>query len=310
MPSSSASTQWWLYRRSGDPVQLTRDLNDISDVQLTADRTAGVATRTTVRSSIATGAIAGGSFGSFVNAVPESSAVPSGAQLDGLGNLYYSARVPGSWAAFRSEGAKSAGVILAPKVSKLAPSADGRFPIGSTSDGNLIKVNTDGGNPVVLLADASASPLEVLKDGSGLIYVSNRKGHQQPWLSPLTGGEPRRVSDTYVAGSQFWLTQDGSHVIFKGGTDTQFCSFPAFTDCRALEVFPGPLSADGRTVYAIDPTDPRNLIAQPIDGGKPTPVTRFTDRTIADFSLSPDRTKVAITRMKRESDVVMIKGIR
>jgi hypothetical protein len=129
-------------------------------------------------------------------------------------------------------------------------------------------------------------------------------------LLPLTGGEPRRLADMYIPSSEFWLTQDERHVIVNRAGAAQFCSFPAFNECRALPVIAGPLSADGRTVFAIDPTDPRNLIAQPIDGGKLAPVTRFTDRVIGDFSLSPDRTKVAITRSRRESDVVMIKGIR
>jgi hypothetical protein len=34
------------------------------------------------------------------------------------------------------------------------------------------------------------------------------------------------------------------------------------------------------------------------------------DKVIIDFSLSPDRAKMAITRAARESDVVMVKGIR
>lgn len=63
-------------------------------------------------------------------------------------------------------------------------------------------------------------------------------------------------------------------------------------------------------MFAINPNDPRNIIAQPIDGGPPTPLTAFTDMTIQDFSLSPDHTRIAITRVMRESDVVLIKGLK
>ena len=34
-------------------------------------------------------------------------------------------------------------------------------------------------------------------------------------------------------------------------------------------------SADGKTVIAIHPKDPRNLLAQPLDGSAPTQLTRF-----------------------------------
>ena len=63
-------------------------------------------------------------------------------------------------------------------------------------------------------------------------------------------------------------------------------------------------------MFAINPNDPRNLIAQPIDGGPPTPLTAFTDMAIEDFSLSPDGTRIAITRVSRESDVVLVKGLQ
>jgi hypothetical protein len=99
-------------------------------------------------------------------------------------------------------------------------------------------------------------------------------------------------------------------VIFSGVDGTRVCAFPAFEPCRAVTVAAGPFSADGRTVFAVDPNDPRNVLAQPIDGGTPTPLTRFTDKEITDFSLSPDRSQIAITRIRRVSDVVLIKGLK
>ena len=71
-----------------------------------------------------------------------------------------------------------------------------------------------------------------------------------------------------------------------------------------------PLSGDGKTVFAIDPNDPRNILAQPIDGSAPRPLTRFTDKEIADLNLSPDGMQIAITRVSRVSDVVLIKGLK
>jgi len=75
-------------------------------------------------------------------------------------------------------------------------------------------------------------------------------------------------------------------------------------------VSPGPLSADVKTVFSLDPNGRRNILAQPTDGGAPTPLTRFTDKEITDFSLSPDGTRIAITRTTRISDVVLVKGLK
>ena len=78
----------------------------------------------------------------------------------------------------------------------------------------------------------------------------------------------------------------------------------------AQDVLPGPLSPDGKTVFAVDRNDPTNIFAQPIDGGPGRPLTRFTDKVIEDFSVSPDGTRIALTRTARESDVVLVKGLK
>jgi hypothetical protein len=49
---------------------------------------------------------------------------------------------------------------------------------------------------------------------------------------------------------------------------------------------------------------------QPIDGGAPHSLTKFTDKTINDFAWSPDDKRLAITRGASLADLVLIKGIR
>ena len=191
------------------------------------------------------------------------------------------------------------------------PSSDGPFVVGLRRNGDLVRVNADGSGLTVLLPGSTLSfPVAITPDGTGLLYVSNQSGPQQPWLLPLTGGEPRRLAETNIPFPFMRVSRDGRQTIFPSPGGTQLCRFPSFDQCRTLNVRSGPLSADGRTVFAINPNDPRNIIAQPIDGGPPTPLTAFTDMTIEDFSLSPDGTRIAITRVMRESDVVLVKGLR
>ena len=113
-----------------------------------------------------------------------------------------------------------------------------------------------------------------------------------------------------IDNTRFWLSRDGRQVIFATRDGARICGFPDFDSCRAAALVAGPLSADGKTVYAIDPNDPRNILAQPIDGSTPTPLTRFADKEIADLSLSSDGMHLAVTRLSRLSDVVLIKGLR
>jgi Tol biopolymer transport system component len=299
--------QWWLYPRSGSVAALTRSLNGFQGVQLTADRTSGVATQTTLRRSIDLGPVDGGAFREVV----AESVGPAGfAAVDGRGHLFYTARVPSGAATFRRDASSGGSAPIAAELVMAIPSPDGTFVLGRHLERGLMRVNTDGSGDAVLLPDALASPSAFTPDGASLVYVSNRSGPQQPWLLPLAGGDARRLSEMYIDSARLWLSRDGREVIFGSQGGTRLCAFPGFDSCRPLKLIAGPLSADGQTVFAVDPRDPRNIVAQPIDGGAPTPLTRFTDKEIADFSLSPDRTQIAISRVSRVSDVVLIKGLQ
>ena len=140
--------------------------------------------------------------------------------------------------------------------------------------------------------------------------MSNRSGPQQPWLLPLSGGEARRLSEMSIDNTRLWLSLDGHEVIFGTQGGTRICAFPAFDPCRVVGTLAGPLSADRKTAFAIDPNDPRNILAQPLDGSAPTPLTRFANKQIFDLSLSPDGKQIAITRVSLVSDVVLITGLR
>jgi hypothetical protein len=304
--ASPMQWQWWLHRRSGPVTALTRSLNGFQGVQLTLDRASGVATQTTRQSSIEVGEIARGVFSEVV---PESVAQASFATTDAHGNMFYTSRIPGGWATFR-RGPGGDSTLVAPDLWRAVPSPDARFLIGRHSERGLMRINADGSGAAVILQDASAVPAAFTPDGEGFVYMSNRSGHQQPWLLQLSGGEARRLSDISIDNVRVWLSRDGREVIFRTNSGTRICVFPAFDPCRAAAVIAGPLSADGKTVFAIDPNDPRNVLAQPLDGKAPAPLTRFTDKDIFDLSLTPDGRQLAITRVSRVSDVVLLKGLR
>jgi hypothetical protein len=53
-----------------------------------------------------------------------------------------------------------------------------------------------------------------------------------------------------------------------------------------------------------------NIWMQPMNGGKPTPLTAFKEFQIAAFALNAEGTRLAVARGSRNRDVVLIKNIQ
>ena len=305
-PDRNQALRWQLIPRQGPAQALTRDLDHLLGVQLTAAGSTGVAIRATRRTAIAVGTIANRDFAQVVE---ESGAEAGAAALDAAGKVFYMARASEGLVTLRREGPGSAGVLVATNLIGAVPSPDGTFVIGYRPNVGLVRANADGSDARVLLEDVTAAPLAITHDNAAVIYQSNRNGHQQPWRLTLATGATERLSDLFIGG-RLWLSPDGRQVIFTTTGGVQICAFPGFEACRAVNVIAGPFSADAKTVFAINRQDPANIVAQPLDGSAPQPVTRFTDKQVFDFSVSPDGTRMAITRGTQISDVVLIKGLK
>jgi hypothetical protein len=118
---------WEVIPRQGSPVAITRDLSLLRGVQLTTDRSTGVALRTTLRSAIAVGAIAGADF---AQAIEESGTEPGNAALDGAGNVFYSMRTSDGFAVFRRAREGGASTLIVRNLARPVPSNDGTFLFG------------------------------------------------------------------------------------------------------------------------------------------------------------------------------------
>jgi hypothetical protein len=304
---TNQASQWRIIPRNGPPMKLTRDLSDLVGVQLTATRSAGVATRVMRRSTVSVLDLATGDIRPVIE---DSSAGPSAAAVDAAGNVFYTAMAADGFATYRHGRPGGAASVVATDVGGALLSPDGSFLIGSRWNGGLVRANADGSDARVLLEDVTAFPAAITRDNAVLVYQSNRQGHQQPWKLTLATGEAQRLSEMYVDARSLWLSPDEREVILNTTGGARICTFPAFDACRAVKVIAGPLSADGKTAFTVLRTDPANLVAQPLDGGEPTPVTHFTDKVIVDFRLSPDRTRMAFTRGTQIADVVLVTGVK
>ena len=132
-------------------------------------------------------------------------------------------------------------------------------------------------------------------------------------MVPIEGGTPTKLTD----GSSVAVSPDGGSIAFTaqatdGRSSLFVCSLPGCSSPRAIGAaqFDAALAwtPDGRGVaYASD----GNLWVQPLSGGAPRQLTRFTDnRPIGSFAWSRDGKRLAITRSTASHDIVLFKGLK
>jgi len=140
---------------------------------------------------------------------------------------------------------------------------------------------------------------------------------QTVWSVPLSGGPAREILHRFVTSNSIRVSPDGSQLQFVAGFSDgsqrptpMVCDLPDCTNPRELKVRAGRWTPDGQGVAYIDRSDLENVWVQPIAGGPPHPLTKFTEKSIVDFDWSPDGARLAITRGTSLSDIVLIKGFR
>jgi Tol biopolymer transport system component len=139
------------------------------------------------------------------------------------------------------------------------------------------------------------------------------------WKVPADGGEPAQLSDKY---STYPTVSPDSRLVayfyrdentpwriagapLEGGEPLKTFDLPA-TFWHPLHWTP-----DGRAVAYIDTRGGvSNIVAQPLDGGQPKPLTDFKADRIFWFDLSRDGKQLALSRGTQSSDVVLISNFK
>jgi Tol biopolymer transport system component len=163
-----------------------------------------------------------------------------------------------------------------------------------------------------LVPGVTAGQVVVTPDDQSVIYVSLQGGTVSIWMVPLQGGTPTKLAD----GGSVTVSPDGTSMAFTaagpGGGAIVVCSLPACTSHRTigLAAFDTAIgwTPDGHAIaYAVE----GNLLVQPLTGGAPRQLTRFTDnRAIGSFAWSRDGTRLAIARSTVTNDIVLFSGLQ
>jgi eukaryotic-like serine/threonine-protein kinase len=198
--------------------------------------------------------------------------------------------------------------------------SDGRALAFANASGNgLLRLDTsDGAKPVQIVSGNALFPM-ITRDNRHVMYLSSETGVQSPWIVPIDGGQPTQIVKMFAAGNSIDTSPDGRRLLFLTPEGSSFrfvvCALPACTDRATLEVPANyvPTLArfthDGKGIAYVDNTG-TNIWAQPLDGGRPHPITRFTDRQIRSFAWSRDWKRLAVLRATTTNDIVLLKGLK
>ena len=288
--------------------RLTNDPNDYLGVSVTASRTGLVTTRHDARMDLWVG------DGGGANGIDVVRRVPIG--IPGLAwsgdQLLYSTIVGGRPAILRLSPGRSAPEELLMDALRPGISSDGRtvvFVSSPTQDVyELWKADGSGRRIGKLASNVTASQVLVTPDDRSVIYFSLISGTVSIWMVPLEGGTPTKLAD----GTSAAVSPDGASLaLVDGRGDLRVCSLPGCNAPRAIGAAPfdAPIAwaPDGRGVaYGAE----GNVWVQPLGGGSPHQLTRFTDgRPIGSFAWSRDGSRLAISRSTVANDIVSLQGL-
>ena len=190
-----------------------------------------------------------------------------------------------------------------------------------TGSPHLWRMNLDGSDQRQLTDGPGGEQTpQFSPDGRWLVYRTTL-GRPTVWRMPAGGGEPAQLTDKLSFGPTVspdsrlvaYNFQDDNGLLhiavapLEGGAPLK--TFPltsalAFT--RVLRWTP-----DGRALaYIRARGGVSNVVAQPLDGGEPVPLTDFKDGHVFHFAFSPDGKQLALSRGTIKRDVLLIKDFK
>jgi serine/threonine protein kinase/Tol biopolymer transport system component len=192
------------------------------------------------------------------------------------------------------------------------------MPTRETKALNIYRLDVSGGRTTLLTNGKSDQAPQCSPDNKFFVYVSLVNGKQLLMRMALEGGEPKRLSDDVVefgaisqdAQQVAMLAIEGDSVQIKllikvipanGGAPVK--SFDAHRLISGMMQF----SADGKSIlYPITEKGVSNLVKESLDGGAPVQVTNFSDLVTYGYAYDWPNKKLAVTRGKSNSDIVLI----
>jgi DNA-binding winged helix-turn-helix (wHTH) protein/Tol biopolymer transport system component len=188
----------------------------------------------------------------------------------------------------------------------------------------LMRLDVDGSNPVKLAGGSLWSP-SCSPDGKFVFYVTADSA-QKIWRVPIDGGTPVQIALILGEGisGRMSVSPDGRFIAYpynqyldparpawhlavipvEGGPPVKTINVPGgFWGTR--------WSPQGKGLqYALTQNGTTNIWEQPLEGGDPKQVTKFTSGRIFDFNWTADGNQLLLTRGEITSDVILLSNIQ
>jgi eukaryotic-like serine/threonine-protein kinase len=320
---------WHVSYPDGEVRKITYDLNNYSQLSLTADSGALVTVKTEGASSVWISPQGDPSrakqlsFGRYDG--------QTGLSLMPDGRIVYVSREGGPNDLWIMDGdGKNQTQLTANAVNNVHPwvTHDGRYIVFQSTREllrrSIWRMDPDGGNLKRLTDGPGDIFPQSSPDGRWVVFWSNRSGALRVWKVSIDGGAPVQLTDKVMFNPT--VSPDGSQIAclyredregslskvaiipFAGGDPVKVLDIPQNVQGNA-----GGLrwSPDGRAITYVDTTGGvSNIWSLPLDGGKPVPLTDFKTDQIFWFDFSRDGKQLAVSRGTQTSDVILIRDFR
>ena len=191
-------------------------------------------------------------------------------------------------------------------------------PTKGTKALNVYSLEINGGKTTQVTNGKFDLSPDCAPDSRSFIYTTMVNGKKLLMSIPFSGGQPRQLSEEFVEVAA--ISPDGQNIamltVEGAGVQTHLVVkvIPSNGGAPIKSVEPNPLisgvlqvSDDGKAIYyPIKEKGVSNLVRQPLNGEPMTRVTDFRQLDIRGYAYDWPRKKLAITRGRVNSDVVVL----
>jgi len=311
---------WELAYPSGEYRRLTNNLNGYFNASITADGRSIVTGESYSRSAI------------WVS--PDLKPENAKPIMPATGTTYGMAWTPDGRIVYASDQSGSAEIwmmnadgseprqLTGDKIFKFSPtvSPDGKFIVYTTSQngGQLMRIDSGGGNPVMLTKYNNSVSPHISPDGKWVIHYAYVNGLTRVVRVPLEGGETQILSESFEASSPRYSNDGTKFACFlvdsslavvpaEGGDPLKTIKLPPETDVDSGLIW---TPDDRGIVFSVQAGESRNLWLQPIDGGEAKQITNLENPSVINARYSRDGKRIALVRGDFVSNAIMITGYR
>jgi Tol biopolymer transport system component len=233
--------------------------------------------------------------------------------------IVYSSRARGTSAIWRMnvDGSQQRQIVAAPAIYDFAVAPDGKRIVYAAGDDNsksesLMSMSIDGGNPSTI---ATTGPLlkglQFTPDGRTVVFSALDDKAVKMFKVASGGGAVTKLLNSQ--GHDAAISPDGKWIAFAAGIEEDGAKLTVLSiDGRVLTTpeISGRMfrwTPDGKgIVYIKRDGHQDNLVVQPLAGGPSTPLTNFTDGSIATYEWSSDGQRIVLTHYLQMRDVVLL----